>query len=125
MDRIHKLPFLLGGFMAVVTGVISYCCGSDSQTTYVRMLVFMVVFYVIGIYVRNTIKSIHTELNNKKEQELLNSDIGNEGEHKSIMNDGGHVLQHQEHKVDMVAGGPDDELTPLILSHLISNKTKE
>jgi hypothetical protein len=43
---------------SILAGVISYAAGIDSQTIYIRMAVMMVVFFVLGVYIRNTIYSV-------------------------------------------------------------------
>lgn len=58
MERIRKLPFLSGCTASILAGVISYAAGIDSQTIYIRMAVMMVVFFVLGVYIRNTIYSV-------------------------------------------------------------------
>jgi len=70
MDNIHKLPFLFGGFMAVIAGAINYSNGFDSQTIYINMTIFMVIFYILGIYIKNTIVAMNKEQKVKRENEL-------------------------------------------------------
>lgn len=111
MKRIHKLPFLFGGFMAVLVGITSYVCGSEDRTTYFRMAVAMVIFYIIGLFVRNTLLSIDKEVMDKKEKE------SNELLHKQ--------LQQNEHKINLVADDSSEEFSPLAVSKVISSKIKE
>jgi hypothetical protein len=128
MDRIHKLPFITGGFMAVLIGAISYACGSGSQTTYIRMAVVMVGFYIIGVYVRNTLKSINAQLEEKKEQELLKELEAAEAEAAARHAEQAAEKQPggvQGSRVNLVADDSADEFTPLTVSQVISSKIKE
>jgi capsular polysaccharide biosynthesis protein len=125
MDRIHKLPFLLGGFVTVLVGAISYGSGSDNKTIYIRMVIFMVVFYIIGIYARNTIIAINKEVQEKKQQEEY--DLMKEKEIEAAQNkaEGHNQVQEQEHILDLIADDSHEEFTPLSLSDVISKKIKE
>lgn len=128
MDRIHGLPFIIGGFMAVLTGFISYACGSGNQTTYTRMAVVLVVFYIIGIYIRNTLKAINTELDEKKEQDLLREQEAEQAEAAARHAAQAAAKQHDAGRgnmVDLLADDSGEEFTPLTVSQVISNKIRE
>ncbi len=71
MDYLHKLPFLLGSFMAIVIGVISYTNQTSQQEIYFRMAISMVVFFLIGLYLRSTITNIVDQIEEKKRQEAI------------------------------------------------------
>lgn len=125
MDRIHRLPFITGGFMAVLTGITSYACGSDNQTTYIRMAVVMVVFYIIGIFIRNTLQSISTELDEKKERNLLKE---KEEAAAAELAEKNAVKQNEAgngQRVNLVADDSGEEFTPLTVSQVISTQFKE
>lgn len=62
MERIAKLPFILGCSAAIVTGSASYLTGMNSQGIYIRMAVMMLIFFIIGVYIRGTISSIKKEV---------------------------------------------------------------
>ena len=112
MDRIHRLPFITGGFMAVLTGITSYACGSGNQTTYIRMAVVMVVFYIIGVFIRNTLQSINTELDEKRVQDQIreNEAAMTEAAAKAAAKQNEGV---QVHRVNLVADDSGEEFTPL------------
>lgn len=123
MDRIHGLPFITGGFMAVMAGIISYVCRSDNQSTYIRMAIVMVVFYMIGVYIRNTLTAINTENEEKKELERLREQeeaAQHAASQEGKQNDGG-----RGRMVNLVADDSDDEFTPLTVSQVISSKLSE
>ena len=125
MDDIHKLPFLLGGFMAVVVGIISYISGSVTQTIYIRMAVVMVAFYIVGGFIRNTLNTIKDELKQKEEQRLLEEQIEEEARRIEASGKASHKVQPDEHKVDLVADDFGEDFTPLTVSRVISSKVKE
>jgi uncharacterized membrane protein YraQ (UPF0718 family) len=70
MEYINKLPFMLGAFMAIVIGIVSYEFHVSQQETYIRMVIGMITFYLIGIFIRNTIAKILDEVTRKKEEML-------------------------------------------------------
>lgn len=125
MDHIHKLPFMTGGFMAVLTGVASYAAGSGSKSTYIRMAVVMVVFYIVGVCIRNTLMAINAEKAEKEELERLREQEAaavaamEQAARQNAGQDGGHG-----HLVDLVAGD-DDGFMPLTASQIIGTKLKE
>ncbi|NLL06689.1 MAG: hypothetical protein GX270_13095 [Clostridiaceae bacterium] len=69
MDYVQRLPFILGASMAVIIGIISNSTGTESKTIYIRMSVGLVVFFILGLYMRNTIYRINKEVRKKKEEE--------------------------------------------------------
>lgn len=125
MDNIHKLPFLLGGFMAVVVGIISFISGSAAQTIYIRMAVVMVGFYIVGGFIKNTLNTIKDELKQKEEQRLLEEQIEEEAKRIEASAMASNMVQPGEHKVDLVADDFDEDFTPLTVSRVISSKVKE
>lgn len=66
MERIMRLPLLLGFLAAVITGAASYAAGVGNQVTYLRMAVMMLVFFLLGIYIRNTVISLRNEVQIRK-----------------------------------------------------------
>lgn len=98
MERIYKLPFILGCLAAMAAGVASYAAGAESRTIYLRMAVMMLTFFIIGLYVKNTILSIENEVQVKK---------------------------HQIHKLDLPAEDTRDDFEPLAISKAIRSKTKD
>jgi hypothetical protein len=69
MGRIQKLPIILGCSAAIVTGFAAYIAGVDSQGIYVRMAGMMLVFFIIGLYIRKTVISINEEIQIRKIKE--------------------------------------------------------
>lgn len=98
MERIHKLPFISGCLAAIAAGVASYAAGVESRTIYLRMAVMMLTFFIIGVYVKNTVLSIENEVQVKKSQ---------------------------IHKLDLSAGDSHNDFEPLAISKAIRSKTKD
>lgn len=72
MEYIHKLPFVVGSFMAIVVGLVNYKLGVDQQDTYTRIAISLVLFFVVGLVIRNTLSSLYEEFEKKRrEQEEL------------------------------------------------------
>lgn len=127
MENIHKLPFLMGGTMAVVIGLISYVWGTKTQDIYIRMAVAMVVFFVLGTIIKNTLVKIQDEITKKKEL-----DIQKIKEEEALL-----AAQAQaeaeagknpenKHNINLVADDDfDDEFSPLTVSRIIASKAKE
>jgi hypothetical protein len=125
MDNIRKLPFFAGSFIAVVTGFISYVYGADSRTIYIRMAVMMVVFFVSGVFIKNTVTAIKDEVNNKKEKELREMEREEELENVAEIQNGVQNENNREHMVNLVADDSDEDFSPLTVSRIITSKTKE
>lgn len=134
MERIHKLPFILGCIAAMAVGVASYIAGSESRTVYLRMAVMMTVFFIIGLYIRNTVLAIEKEVQEKRqeqedsEDEQLDKLSPEQQEAASALN--GQPLHQanshaQVHKVDLTAKDTGDDFEPLVISKVIRSNVKE
>lgn len=72
MEYIHKLPFILGCFMAIVVGIINYSLGVEQQNIFTRVAISLVIFFITGLIIRNLLNDLLEELEKrKKEQEEL------------------------------------------------------
>jgi hypothetical protein len=138
MDRIHKLPFILGCLAAMVVGIVSYITYLDNQTIFLRMAVVMTIFFILGVYIRNTVLSIKDEVSKKEMERLRDEELRILQEHEKqpaetdvskqhpanngISNE--HHVQAQ-HRVDIVADDAVGEFEPMTVSRVISTKVKE
>lgn len=125
MVDIHKLPFLLGGFMAVMVGIISYMSGSATQTIYIRMTVVLLVFYIVGSLIRNTVNTIKDEIKSKEEQKLRDEAAQMEADIAEASSEAPPRPQSAGHKLDLVADDFNEEFSPLTVSRIIASKVKE
>ena len=67
MDNIHKIPFVMGVFATIIVGMTSYKTGVEHKEIYIRMSISMVIFFVVGLYVKKFIIKIRDELKEKEE----------------------------------------------------------
>lgn len=136
MGRIHKLPFIFGCSAAIIAGIISYATGADSQSIYIRMAVMMIVFCIIGSYVKNTVLTIEKEVKRKKEeqQRLEEQQLHQQMEEQKNAAARHHMQQDQptmpqgqsqtkqQSILDLSA---DEDFKPLVLSKAVSSRIKE
>ena len=55
--------------MAIIIGVINNLLGTESKTIYIRMSVGLVVFFILGLYIREIIYKLYEEIKEKGEEE--------------------------------------------------------
>lgn len=136
MGRIQKLPFILGCSAAIVAGSASYLTGVDSKGIYVRMAATMLVFFILGVYIRSTINSIKEEvlirkirelqeekerLRRQREEEKASANAArfNKGRQQSEPEQ---QANEQPHKVDLSTDDRIDSFEPLTVSRAIRTK---
>ena len=68
MGYVKRLPYLLGISFCIIIGFISYGQKLENNSIYIRMLIALIAFYIIGIIIKNTVITIVDE-KKKKEQE--------------------------------------------------------
>lgn len=137
MERIHKLPFILGCLAALAVGIANYITDSDNQTIFLRMAIVMTIFFILGVYIRNTILSINEEVKEKEierqKDEELQLRLEHEKERAEADNlkyphahNGDNTQNGQiQHKVDLVAEDTAGEFEPMTVSRVISSKMNE
>lgn len=127
MDYVHKLPFILGASMTVIIGLVSNKTGVDSKTIYIRMSVGLVVFFVLGLYIRSSIYKLEEEVRKRKEEEQkqneeLEKDALDENEKQSV----DYRIDDNSYEVDMNPENDeelyDEEFTPLNVNSVKINK---
>lgn len=72
MDYIGKIPLLLGAGAGLIIGLIGLSAGVPNKENMLNMCVGMVIFYMVGILIRSTVKGIIVqvmEMIRKKEEE--------------------------------------------------------
>jgi len=124
MDYIQRIPFILGLLMAIITGIVSYGYGVEQQEIYLKMAISMIVFFAIGILIRNTIQKIADEIKEKETKEKDDEDNEKEGlsdvkpgENKDIAANSmaSHAVSHTVM----------DDFQPLNISKAIRNELKK
>ncbi|MDP4093824.1 MAG: hypothetical protein Q8920_10730 [Bacillota bacterium] len=71
MEYIRKLPFLLGAVMSIIVGLLSYSGTGNNQQVFIKMAISMIVFYIIGIFIKNVVISYNRNMEEKRRQEEL------------------------------------------------------
>ena len=66
MQYIKKLPLLLSMFMSIIISSISYVQGVEQKEVYIRMIISMVLFFSLGLFIRNSIEKIYESVSKKK-----------------------------------------------------------
>lgn len=137
MGRIHRLPFIFGCSAAIVAGIISYATGVNSQGIYIRMAIMMIVFYLIGSYVKDTALRIEKEVEDKKreeqrlEEQQLRQQTGESKNAAAARQDAQREQQAvrkdqpqaaQQGTLNLTA---DEDFEPMTLSKAVSSKIKE
>jgi hypothetical protein len=138
MERIHKLPFILGCLAALAVGIANYITDADNQTIFFRMAIVMTIFFILGVFIRNTILSIKDEVREREierqrdeeqqlrlEREKQRAAEDNSKYQQAYTGDN-HTQQGQtQHKVDLVAEDTAGEFQPMTVSRVISSKVRE
>jgi uncharacterized membrane protein YuzA (DUF378 family) len=121
MEFVKKLPFILGAIMAVIVGIVSFDINTDISDIYIRMSVSMVVFFVLGLYAKNIIEKITSEIQEKKaEQELRELEEQARIEEERLIAE---QEAKKKHVVDVVVGeNYGEDFSPLTVSEYINNK---
>jgi cell division protein FtsB len=140
MERIMRLPLLLSYLAAVIAGVVSYVSGADNQVIYLRMALMMLIFFLLGMFVRNTVLSLKNELQvreiEQKKREKQNEKVQNDERKadKSVVKsqqDDNAESQEQSQSEVLFTMGEDissknaDDFEPLVLSKAIKTKINE
>jgi membrane protein implicated in regulation of membrane protease activity len=119
MEFVSRLPFLLGGVMALIVGVIARLYGTDQSDIYIRMTVSMLVFYILGVYARSTINRIIDEVERKKEEERIIKEEKERQERETAR-----IKAEEEAKggkVDHRVGEFEEEFSPLRVSEYMNS----
>ncbi len=71
MNILEKMPFILAALITIIIGIVSYLNRTDMINIYLRLLVSFVIFYVLGIYIRHSIKSLLDEVEKQKNEKAV------------------------------------------------------
>ena len=69
MEKIHKLPSLLGIAAGIVIGSIGFLRGQAGRELVINMALSIVIFYIFGHYAKKALHAIAQEVLIKKEYE--------------------------------------------------------
>jgi len=121
MGYIQRLPFILTSTVTIIIGIICYISGASTRDTFIRMTISLTVFYIIGLILRNLIFEIKKQVDEKIQQEKLESQ--KKAKEESIKRDSTidkGVDELTDSKASKKANNVDfDEFTPLSASKVI------
>jgi len=122
MHYIKNLPYILSTFVALIIGTLGLVNGTEKKVIYIRMLLCLVVFLVIGLLIRNIIGDIYKQSMLSKQKEAL---LENKSEklEQNENNKGSTIDFKIDDKVD--PGKYEEEFTPLKVSEVIRKKMKD
>ncbi len=128
MEYIQRLPFILGAVVAIVVGMLSYSSTADMKQVYVKMALGMIVFYILGVFIKNTVLKINSDIEEKKrkiELERLEKEKQEEEarEEQAREEAAAHKQGNKSSKIDIKVED-DDEFIPLNLE-MLSDKLKD
>jgi len=126
MEYIQKLPFISGASMAITIGVINKCIGAETKTIYIRMSVGLVIFFILGLYIREFIYKLYDDIKRKEEEQKIRE----EQEVKNISKDSKNKVDYRvddsslETEVDISKDEKlyEEEFTPLSVNSIKLNK---
>jgi hypothetical protein len=121
MEYIHKLPFFMGVAIAIIVGLICNLSNVGQQDTYIRMAISMIIFFIIGVYIRNTLQKIYEELEKKKQEEEKRikdeSEEAKRAEEERLNPES--KLNGTGSKIDIKVDDMGDDFSPLTVSEYI------
>lgn len=125
MDYIRRIPFILGSIMAIITGIISLNCNISIKQVYLRMIISLVLFFIVGVFLRNTISEIEKDIKTKSIEKAKNEeetgnieDIENTERNQEAVSG----RNNSAPTVDYLIDDDDDDFKPLNVKEVISTK---
>lgn len=129
MANIHKLPLLMALTGAIITGLVGYTHRVNNKENMTNMVITMIIFYVVGLLIRNTITSIMETLKKKaeerenEEKQRIAEEKKNAKEAELDNNLGQSLNLVADDKYDL--GISDDEFDELPVADYIKNELRK
>lgn len=122
MRYLQKLPLMLALAAALLMGFIGFLCSMSQDEILVRMALGMVIFYVVGFFIRTTLLDIHKQVEDKrKEKEMEEKEQKLEQEKKENEN----KKKTAGRNINLTAGEEKEDLfEPLPVSEFIKKELK-
>ncbi|MCL2740562.1 MAG: hypothetical protein FWE70_00415 [Oscillospiraceae bacterium] len=76
MDYVRRMPWILGLFASIVTGLLCHSGGCIMEITFFRMAIALFLFFCVGLVIRAVITGIQDELRMKEELEARRAEEG-------------------------------------------------
>lgn len=103
MDYTSKIPFISGASVTIIVGILSYKSGYELKTICIRMTFSMVVFFLVGIYLRNFIRRMKEEVKQKKALEAIKKN------QEILLEASKNIIQAKKSKIDLTVGKDTSE----------------
>lgn len=129
MHYTSKIPFMLGAIMTIIIGIISFYKSVEPQQIYLRMILSLVSFFLLGVIIKSTIEKIQSELQEKYEKEKAEAEAAAEAEAEQSIIEGEGVIYERD-KQDAFSleshleGDSDEDFSPLKVSEIITTKAE-
>lgn len=120
MEYIRKLPYILAALMTMIIGTVSFLGGAEQKDIYLRMLLCMVIFLVIGMAIRSILVKLIEDIQEKNKEDISRNP-GNETEES---NPNGSVIDFRVDDTSL-REEYEEEFTPLKVSQVIRSSLKE
>ncbi len=129
MEYVQRLPFILGASMALIIGLISSKNGEDIKTTYIKMSVVLVIFFILGLYIRKFIYKLYEEIRKKEEEERKIEEQKLKNEIEGVKHNVDYRVDDNtsESNIKLEKGEKlyDEEFTPLKVNSVKINKDEK
>lgn len=120
MEYIRKLPYILAALMTMIIGMASFLGGAGQKDIYLRMLLCMVAFLVIGMVIRSILVKLIEDIQEKNKEDISRK-LDNETEESSP---NGSVIDLRVDDASL-REEYEEEFTPLKVSQVIRSSLKE
>lgn len=120
MEYIRKLPYILAALMTMIIGTVSFLGGAEQKDIYLRMLLCMITFLLIGMVIRSILVKL-IEGFQEKNKEDISRNLDNETEES---NPNGSVIDFRVDDTSL-REEYEEEFTPLKVSQVIRSSLKE
>jgi predicted Holliday junction resolvase-like endonuclease len=122
MDYIDRMPVIISLSASILLGFISYYSMVDTDKIYIILSISLVVFYIIGVFIKNTVKQVAEQVIEVQNQQLeeekrLQEERRLEEEEKKRLEDEKNRNTNDKTEaapsiIDFSVGGKDDEFIP-------------
>lgn len=119
MQTLQKIPFFMAAIAVIITGAICSTMQLDLNQASSRMVVVLLLFYIIGLFVKNTIKRVVEE----NEVKRLQTEAENFAFNEEANCEKGGIKEIP--LFDVKVDDRYDDFTPLHVSEVIKSKIRE
>lgn len=118
MQYIDRLPLLFALLAAILSGVIGLSRSMANDRILLQMIITMVIFYVVGIFVRYNLFKINAQAKEKK----INEDVKLE---KKLSRESKENVIEKEDNIGEDNSISEDDFEPLKVSQFIREELKK